>query len=91
MIGLEQLRELSESGDEAALMEWLLPIEAGLSHFGRVTLDEARAARFCMGQRLRDPAWPKGVVAVFGENGIPLGLGQVESDGRLSPQRRFNL
>ncbi len=91
MIGLDQLRALSEGADEAALLEWLLPIEAGLSGFGRVELDEGRATRFCLGQRLRDPAWPAGVVAVFGGNGVPLGLGQVDPDGRLSPQRRFNL
>ncbi|MEA5666564.1 tRNA pseudouridine(55) synthase TruB [Stenotrophomonas sp. MH1] len=91
MIGLDALREVAESGDEAALLQWLLPIQDGLVHFGRVDLDEGQAARFCMGQRLRNPAWPVGLVAVFGAEGAPLGLGQVESDGRLAPQRRFNL
>ncbi len=91
MIGLDALRELAESGDDAALLEWLLPLEAGLGHFGRVELDATRAQRFCMGQRLRDPAWPRGQVAVFADDGKALGLGQVDAAGMLAPQRRFNL
>ncbi|WP_409476602.1 tRNA pseudouridine(55) synthase TruB [Stenotrophomonas sp. Y-13] len=91
MIGLDALRELAEAGDDAALLEWLLPLEAGLGHFGRVELDAPRAQRFCMGQRLRDPAWPRGQVAVFADDGKALGLGQVDAAGMLAPQRRFNL
>lgn len=91
MIGLDALREVAESGDEAALMGWLLPLTDGLSHFARVELDTGQGTRFCMGQRLRNPAWPAGQVAVYCAGGVPLGLGQVEEDGRLSPQRRFNL
>src|SRR5690606_32657385 len=45
MIGLDELRAVAEAGDEAALLEWLLPLDAGLSHFGRVELDAARASR----------------------------------------------
>ncbi len=91
MISLDALRTLAESGDEAVLMGWLLPIGHGLTQFARVDLDAAQAARFCLGQRLRDPAWPVGLVVVHGEHGQPLGLGQVEEGGRLGPQRRFNL
>ncbi|KRG63950.1 tRNA pseudouridine synthase B [Stenotrophomonas humi] len=91
MIGLDALREVAERGDEAALQEWLLPISDGLSNFGRVVLDPGQATRFCLGQRLRNPEWPEGLAGVFGLDGVPLGLGQVEADGRLSPQRRFNL
>lgn len=91
MIGLDALREVAESGDEAALMGWLLPLGDGLRHFARVELDTGQGTRFCMGQRLRNPAWPAGQVAVYGAGGVPLGLGQVEEGGRLSPQRRFNL
>ena len=65
--------------------------ETGLSHFNRVGLDAAQASRFNMGQRLRNPEWPAGLVAVFGEDGKPLGLGQVDEGGVLSSQRRFNL
>ncbi len=91
MIGLDELRAVAESGDEAALLHWLLPLETGLSHFNRVELDAAQASRFNMGQRLRNTAWPCGLVAVFDEVGKPLGLGQVDEGGVLSSQRRFNL
>lgn len=91
MIGLDELRAVAESGDDAALLHWLLPLETGLSHFNRVELDAAQASRFNMGQRLRNPAWPGGLVAVSGDDGKPLGLGQVDEGGVLSSQRRFNL
>ncbi|MBB3805984.1 tRNA pseudouridine55 synthase [Xanthomonas arboricola] len=88
MITLEQLAAALEMGTQA--QDLLLPIQAGLADFAQITLDEAHAARFRMGQRLRDPAFPAGQVAVFGPDGSPSGLGLVDADGRLSPQRLFN-
>ncbi|MBB3833765.1 tRNA pseudouridine55 synthase [Xanthomonas arboricola] len=88
MITLEQLTAALEMGTQA--QDLLLPIQAGLADFAQITLDEAHAARFRMGQRLRDPAFPAGQVAVFGPDGSPSGLGLVDADGRLSPQRLFN-
>ncbi|WP_372360916.1 tRNA pseudouridine(55) synthase TruB [Xanthomonas sp. NCPPB 1325] len=88
MITLEQLAAALEMGTQA--QDLLLPIHAGLADFAQITLDEAHAARFRMGQRLRDPAFPVGQVAVFGPDGSPSGLGLVDADGRLSPQRLFN-
>lgn len=91
MIGLDTLRTVAEHGDEAALMDWVLPIDAGLSGFPHVELDAEQARRFRMGQRLRDASWPDGLVAVFEREGVAVGLGQVAEGGRLSPQRLFNL
>lgn len=88
MTTLEALSAALEAGTDA--QELLLPIEAGLADFARIVLDAAHAARFRMGQRLRDPAFPTGQVAVFGPDGIPSGLGLVDAEGRLSPQRLFN-
>ncbi|WP_040147575.1 tRNA pseudouridine(55) synthase TruB, partial [Xanthomonas citri] len=88
MITLEALSAVLEAGAEAQTL--LLPIEAGLADFARIVLDQTRAARFRMGQRLRDAAFPTGQVAVFGPDGTPSGLGLVDADGRLSPQRLFN-
>ncbi len=91
MVTLDQLRALAEEGGEAALEARLLPLADGLVGYPRVALDAVQAERFCVGQRLRDPQWPQGVVAVFDAAGQVRGLGQVDADGRLSPQRRFNL
>ena len=91
MVTLETLRALVEQGDEAALDRLLLPLEAGLVEYPRVELDAEQARRFCMGQRLRDMAWPQGGVAVYAADGQIQGLGQVDDAGLLAPQRRFNL
>ncbi|MEQ8035160.1 tRNA pseudouridine(55) synthase TruB [Xanthomonas sp. WHRI 6106] len=88
MITLDQLAAALETGTQAR--DLLLPIQAGLADFAQIMLDEAHATRFRMGQRLRDPAFPAGQVAVFGPDGSPSGLGLVDADGRLSPQRLFN-
>ncbi|MCC4620346.1 tRNA pseudouridine(55) synthase TruB [Xanthomonas cassavae CFBP 4642] len=88
MMTLEALSAALESGARAE--DLLLPIQAGLADFAQIALDQAHATRFRMGQRLRDPAFPVGQVAVFGPDGSPSGLGLVDADGRLSPQRLFN-
>ncbi|KAB7764121.1 tRNA pseudouridine(55) synthase TruB [Xanthomonas maliensis] len=88
MLTLEALAAKLESGAVAGQL--LLPLQDGLADFPRITLDAAHAARFRMGQRLRDDAFPTGQVAVFGPDGVPSGLGSVDVQGRLSPQRLFN-
>lgn len=91
MVSLETLRALAAQGDEAALEALMLPLGAGLAHYPRVLLDAEQARRFCLGQRLRDPAWAQGGVAVYGPDDAIQGLGQVDAVGMLAPQRRFNL
>ena len=90
MLTLDELEQrVAEQGDAPG--DWLLPLSAGLSGFAQVSLDADQNRRFRMGQRLRDPAWATGLVAVNDLTGIPSGLGQVNADGVLSPQRLFNL
>ncbi|HAL22764.1 MAG TPA: tRNA pseudouridine(55) synthase TruB, partial [Stenotrophomonas sp.] len=91
MVTLDQLRAMVEAGDEAGMEALLLPLAAGLAEYPRVELDAEQAHRFCVGQRQRDAAWPPGLVAVYGPDGTPQGLGQVDAGGLLAPQRRFNL
>ncbi|WP_313344619.1 tRNA pseudouridine(55) synthase TruB [Stenotrophomonas sp.] len=91
MVTLEALYALAEQGDEAAMERLLLPLADGLAHYPQVQLDAEQAPRFCVGQRLRDPAWPPGTVAVYGPDARIQGLGQVDETGLLAPQRRFNL
>jgi len=89
MITLEQLRALAEQGSDVALDAHLLPIEAGLSEFARVSIDLAAAHRLGQGQAVACEAGEPGQVAIFGEAGRCLGLGLRQADGRLQPQRLF--
>jgi len=88
MLTLAQLQARLEGGEAAEAL--LLPLAAGLADFPRVDLDQDAARRFRMGQRLRDPVFPAGEVVVFGPDGQPSGLGRVDADGLLAPQRLFN-
>lgn len=90
MYSLEELRQILAEGGEAALEACLLPLGQGLSHFPRIELEQAHADRFNMGQRLRNREWAAGQVTVFDPAGRAIGLGQVDADGLLAPQRRFN-
>jgi len=88
MVTLDALRELRETGGEAALEACLLPIESGLSQFPRVHLDEAATRRLGQGQGVDcDPA-TDGLVAVFGPDARCMGIGQ-RNGARLAPQRLF--
>ncbi|KAF1722095.1 tRNA pseudouridine(55) synthase TruB [Pseudoxanthomonas wuyuanensis] len=89
MFTLEQLQTLAEQEGEAALDACLLPIEAGLSGYPQLRLDEEGARRLGMGQRLRGPWAAADTVAVYGPLGQVLGLGRVDEGGLLSPQRLF--
>ena len=91
MVTLETLRALAEQGDEAGMEALLLPLDAGLAHYPRVTLDDEQTPRFRVGQRIRDAGWPQGGVVVFGPGEAIQGLGQVDETGLLAPQRLFNL
>lgn len=90
MYTLEELDRILAEGGEAALQDCLLPLAQGLSHFPQITLEAACAERFNMGQRLRQREWAQGDVVVFDRTGRAIGLGQVDGEGLLAPQRRFN-
>jgi tRNA pseudouridine55 synthase len=89
MFTLAQLQALAEQEGEVALDACLLPIEAGLSGYPQLVLDEQGARRLGMGQRLRGPWAMADTVAVYGPQGRVLGLGSVDAGGLLSPQRLF--
>jgi len=90
MYGLEELRQLAETGGEAALEACLLPIEAGLAGFPRVTLDPRQARRLGQGQRVAiEGGTPAGQAAIYDQSGRVLGLGEIDADGVLRPGRLF--
>lgn len=88
MFTLGQLQALAEQG-EPALEACLLPVEAGLAAFPRLTLDASQARRVGQGQRLRVEA-AAGLTALHDGDGRALGLGEVDAAGVLRPCRLFN-
>lgn len=105
MYTLPELQVLAEPADQsqtqgraegsasgrASLDACLLPIEAGLGGWPRITLEAEAARRWGQGQTVASPDPPPsaGPVAVFDGAGRALGLGQTSGDGRLRPQRLF--
>jgi tRNA pseudouridine55 synthase len=85
---LDALQALAERG-ERSLDACLLPIEAGLSAWPEVRVDDAQALRLGQGQSLAGGFAPAGSVAMFDAVGRALGLGEVDGEGRLRPQRLF--
>jgi len=85
---LEALQALAERG-ERSLDACLLPIETGMTSWPQVAVSDAQAGRLGQGQSVPGGFHPSGSVAIFDEVGKPLGLGEVDAEGRLRPQRLF--
>ncbi len=81
-VTIEALEQLDPQS-RAAL---LAPADALLQSLERIDLDEALAARFVQGQRLKLQTKTAGRVRVYGARGL-LGTAVLEPDGRLQPQR----
>lgn len=90
MYSLPELEALAGQGEER-LDACLLPIEAGLAAYPRITLDPEQAQSLGHGQPVRPDVVLPGpvVVAVHDQDDRVLGLGRVDETGLLHPQRLF--
>ena len=86
---LDALQALAERG-ERSLDACLLPIETGMSSWAQLTITEAQGERLGQGQSVPGGFHPAGSVAILDEAGRALGLGEVDADGTLRPQRLFS-
>jgi tRNA pseudouridine55 synthase len=86
---LEGLQELTERGGERVLEACLLPIETGMAAWPEIRVSGAQALRLARGQAVDGPFRPEGSVALLDDAGRALGLGEVDAEGRLRPQRLF--
>ena len=89
---LEALQELATRG-ERGLDACLLPVEAGMASWPEVRISDEQAVRLGQGQAVpgfRPPPGATGSVAILDGWGKALGLGQVDEDGNLRPQRLFS-
>jgi tRNA pseudouridine55 synthase len=86
---IDDLEALAARG-EHSLDACLLPVEQGMVAWPGVEVGAAQAARLGHGQALEGPFRPEGQVAIFDTAGRALGLGEVDGEGRLRPQRLFS-
>jgi tRNA pseudouridine55 synthase len=82
--------EALEAISPAERRERLLPLETLLQSWPRLTLEAPLAAQFRQGQAV-SVACTSGNVAVFGEDGVFLGTGEVDSSRILQPKRLLAL
>jgi tRNA pseudouridine55 synthase len=88
MVTFEALEAAAGQGD-AAIDALLLPVEAGLAGWPEVRLDAAQARKLGQGQAVPEIAGPPGEVHVRTADGLSLGLGELDSAGKLRPKRLF--
>ncbi|WP_423906291.1 tRNA pseudouridine(55) synthase TruB [Candidatus Spongiihabitans sp.] len=86
-VTLEQLEVLESSQHRQRL---LLPTDHVLVHLPKVDLTAKTAHYFCHGQSVRALKLPKpGMARIYAEDNSFLGLGEVITDGTVSPKRLF--
>ncbi len=89
---LDELQALLQRGGQRGLDACLLPIEAGMTAWPQVRLNGAQAQRLGQGRSIalnETEAQARGEVAVCDARGRALGMGQIDADGVLRPQRLF--
>ncbi len=87
MVSLALVEQLAEQGFEQ-LDEKLLPMEAALKDFPQVELDADASFYICRGQQVFVANSPRcGLLRLYSHEKAFLGLGEVQSDGRIAPKR----
>jgi tRNA pseudouridine55 synthase len=84
MVTLDELGDAAARGD---LARYLLPIDAGLAGWPRISLSSADAGRLRTGQAVTAGAAGEGPGRLYGPAGEFLGVGDITADGRLVPRR----
>ncbi len=88
MFTLDELEILRERGGAEALVQTLLPVEAGLADWPVLELDEREADAVAHGRALRVAAAPGRRLAVTAEGRL-LAIGEVDAAGRFKVLRGF--
>lgn len=88
MVTVERLQELAAKNDYKILDQFLLPIETMLVDMPEITLTADMIFYMHQGQPLVIPKAPdSGWVKMKSKNGQFLGVGEVMSDGKITPRR----
>ncbi|HEU4857485.1 MAG TPA: tRNA pseudouridine(55) synthase TruB, partial [Rhodanobacteraceae bacterium] len=88
MFTLDELEILRERGGAEALVQTLLPVEAGLADWPVLELDEREADAVAHGRALRVAAAPGRRLTVTAEGRL-LAIGEVDAAGRFKVLRGF--
>lgn len=87
MVGMAAIEERAEQG-EAALDELLVPMEDALAQWPDVVLNADVAFYLLQGQPVWVPQAPSsGLVRLFADQGRFIGMGEIQSDGKVAPKR----
>ena len=91
MITPAQLENIAEEGGLKALDQLLLPMETALVNWPEVRLSQDVAYFLKRGQAVQVPQAPReGLVKLFAEENVFLGVGYIMDDGRVAPRRLLN-
>ena len=91
MISAGELEQSAEQG-LAVLDQQLLPMDSALLHLSEVELAENVAYYIRMGQPVLVPRAPTaGLVRIYDQNRVFLGIGEVLEDGRIAPRRLMQM
>ncbi len=91
MITPVQLAYIAEEGGSDALDQLLQPMETALIHWPEVTLTQEATFFLKRGQAVVVPHAPReGLVKLFAEENVFLGVGYIMDDGRVAPKRLLN-
>ena len=87
MVSLELVEQLAEQGHQA-LDALLLPMETALNDFPQVELSADASFYICRGQQVFVPNSPSsGLLRLYSHEKAFLGLGEIQSDGKIAPKR----
>jgi len=88
MVGIDQVKELATNNDYAALDKLLLPIDSMLITMPQIALTSDMVFYMQQGQAVLVPGVPNsGLVKMFSRSGKFLGVGEVASDGKITPRK----
>ncbi len=87
---LDQLRDIAEQGLDS-LDRCLLPVNSALADLPEFILDSLTVSYLKQGQAVQtNSAIRPGLLNLVGENGQFIGIGEVDSDGSISPKGLMN-
>jgi tRNA pseudouridine55 synthase len=87
-VSLEALDALKQGDEFSSLDSLLLPADCAVMHLAKVEMAASEEFYMLQGQPVQIPGAPSnGVVRMYAESGVFLGIGEMLEDGRVGPKR----